>query len=341
MHFRLHGRLVETRLVGRCLEGNALGDPSERELLVYLPPGYDAGPRRYPTVMLLPGFAGNHRSMVAWAPWKRSTVEDFDDRVARGESAPAILVLPDATTRFGGSQFLDSPATGRYQSYLVEDVIPHVDATFRTLPEAAGRAVAGRSSGGFGALRLATDRPGIFSAVGAHAADASFDVTMRPMLTHAAIAFRRAGGFEAFARRVVDGGPRDAMEFDAVFTLAASGAYAPEPDAPYPFCACPVDPETGRLFEAVFARWRAHDPLSRIADAHDALRSLRYAIVDAGDRDEHGLQLAAREIANALAAAGVRTEHEEFEGGHRGTSWRYGSTLPRLVSALSPTAPRG
>ncbi|MCB9612220.1 MAG: hypothetical protein H6722_07190 [Sandaracinus sp.] len=336
MHFRLHGRLVESRLPGRCLEGNALGDPAERDVLVYLPPGHDEGTRRYPTVMLLPGFAATHRSMVAWSPWKRSTVEVFDDQIARGETAPAILVMPDATTRFGGSQFLDSPATGNYQSYLVDEVVPHVDATFRTIAEASGRGVAGRSSGGFGALRLATDRPGTFAAIGAHAADASFDVTMRPMLTHAAIAIGRAGGLEAFARRVVDGGPRDAMEFDAIFTLAASCAYAPDGDAPYPHCALPFDVRTGRIDEGAFARWRAHDPLERIAVSHEALRSLRYAIVDAGDRDEHGLQLAAREVAEALRAANVEVEHDEFEGGHRGTAWRYALTLPKLVAALTP-----
>lgn len=335
MHFRLHGRLVETRVAGRCLEGNRLGDPAERDLLVYLPPDHDASTRRYPVVMLLPGFAATHRSMVAWTPWKRSTIEALDDQIVRGECAPAIVVMPDSTTRFGGSQFLDSPVTGRHQSYLAEEIVAHVDATFRTIADASGRAVAGRSSGGFGALRLVTDRPGVFSAIGAHAADASFDVTMRPMLTHAAIAIGRAGGVEPFARRVVDGGPRDAMEFDALFTLAASTAYTPELDAPYPHCAWPVDPGTGRVDEAVFERWRAHDPLTRIAASHDALRALRYAIVDAGERDEHGLQLAAREVASALRAASVLVDHEEFDGGHRGTSWRYSLTLPKLVAALA------
>jgi enterochelin esterase family protein len=335
MHFRLHGRLVETRVAGRMLAGNLLGDPSERDLLVYLPPDYDTSQRRYPVVTLLPGFAATHRSMVAWTPWKRSTIEALDDQIVRGECPPTIVAMPDSTTRFGGSQFLDSPVTGQHQSYLAEEIVAHVDTTFRTIADSSGRAVAGRSSGGFGALRLATDRPGVFSAIGAHAADASFDVTMRPMLTHAAIAIGRAGGVEAFARRVTDGGPRDAMEFDAIFTLAASTAYAPEPDAPYPHCAWPVDPQTGRIDEAVFDRWRAHDPLIRIAASHDALGALRYAIVDAGDRDEHGLQLAARELASALRGAGVNVEHEEFEGGHRGTSWRYSLTLPKLVATLA------
>ncbi|MBX3248191.1 MAG: alpha/beta hydrolase [Myxococcales bacterium] len=318
--------------MSRCLKGNALGDPHVRDVLVYLPPGYDDDDRRYPTLTMLPGFAANHRSIVQWSPWKPNTIERFDAQIAAGESAPAIVVMPDCTTRWGGSQFLDSPATGAYQTYLVEEVVPHVDATFRTLPDARG--VVGRSSGGFGALRLALDRPGVFAAIASHAGDAAFEVTMRPMLTHAAIAVGRAGGLEAFAARVVDGGPRDAMEFDAIFMLAASAAYAPEPTAPSPHCAFPVDPATGLVEPDTWARWTAHDPLVRIPTHHDALRALRFAFVDAGDRDEHGLQLAARRLAAALAEAGVRTVHEEHEGGHRGTSWRYEVSLPRLVAEL-------
>ncbi|MCU0673608.1 MAG: alpha/beta hydrolase-fold protein [Myxococcota bacterium] len=123
MHFRLHGRLVETRVAGRSLAGNLLGDPAERDLLVYLPPDYDTSQRRYPVVMLLPGFAATHRSMVAWTPWKRSTIEALDDQIVRGECAPTIVAMPDSTTRFGGSQFLDSPVTGRHQSYLAEEIV--------------------------------------------------------------------------------------------------------------------------------------------------------------------------------------------------------------------------
>ncbi|HJL50142.1 MAG TPA: alpha/beta hydrolase-fold protein, partial [Polyangiaceae bacterium LLY-WYZ-15_(1-7)] len=245
----LHGRIVESRLESAVLKDNPLGDPHVRDVLVYLPPGYDEGDARYPTVTMLPGFAATHRSVLGFSPWKPNTVERFDAQIVAGECPPAILVLPDCMTRWGGSQFVDSAATGAYQTYLAEEVLPHVDATFRTIPKREARAVVGRSSGGFGALRLGLDRPDVVAVVGSHAGDAAFDVSMRPMLLPAAIAIAAAGGLEAFAERVVDGGPRGGMEFDGVFVLASSAAYAPEPAAPAPHCALPMDLRTSELLE--------------------------------------------------------------------------------------------
>jgi enterochelin esterase family protein len=330
----VHGRVVESRLESRVLRGNRLGDPHVRDLLVYLPPGYDPAGPRLPSVLVLPGFAANHRSIVGFDPWKPNTVEAFDAQIVAGESPPALLVLPDCVTRWGGSQFLDSAATGAYQTYLADEVIPHVDRTFRTIPAREGRAVVGKSSGGFGALRLGMDRPELVSAIGSHAGDAAFEITMRPLLTTAAIAMAKAGGLGAFAERVVQGGPRGAMEFDAVFVLAASAAYAPEPSNDPPFCALPVDLATGELVPEVWARWLAHDPL-RLVDARaDALRSMRAVYLDAGDVDEHGLCFAARALEASLAKHGAPVVRHEFEGGHRGTSGRYAVSLPFLIEAL-------
>ncbi len=330
----MHGTVVTTRLSSRLLRGNVLGDPADRDVLVYLPPGYDEGARRYPTVMMLPGYASTHRSIVRFNPWRPNPVERFDALVAAGTSAPALLVLPDAMTRWGGSQFLDSPATGAYQSYLADEVIPHVDATFRTVPRAEGRAVVGTSSGGFGALRLVMDRPGLFAAAGSHAGDAAFEVSMRPMLTTAAIAFDRAGSPSAFAERIGETGPLGATDFDGIFVLAAAAAYSPAPDAPPPHLELPFDPATAELRPDVWTRWLAHDPLRRVDTSADALRALRLVHIDAGDRDEHGLHFAARLLATALGRIGATVVHEEFEGGHRGTGHRYAISLPRLVGVL-------
>ncbi len=337
----MHGRIVETRIESRLLRGNPLGDPHVRDLLAYLPPGYDEGSARYPVVIVLPGFASNHRSIVGYDAWKPNAVELYDALVADGRARPAILAMPDCTTRFGGSQFLDSPATGPYQTYLAEEVIAHVDATFRTIPSREARAVVGKSSGGFGALRLAMDRPDVVAAVGSHAGDAAFEVSMRPLLTTAAIVVGRAGGLAAFAERIADGGPKGSMEFDAVFVLAASAAYSPEPGAPPPHVALPVDPASGALVPDVWARWLDHDPLVRLRDradglAADGMRRMRAVYLDAGSGDEHGLAFAARALAEALRSRGIAVRHEEFEGGHRGTAHRYATSLPHLVGALAP-----
>jgi enterochelin esterase-like enzyme len=331
----MHGRIETLRFESRCLRDNPLGDPHERDIHVYVPPGYDDDDRRYPAVMVLPGFGSTHRSVLGFRPFEPNPVEHFDQLVTDGASPPALLVLPDAMNRWGGSQYLDSPATGPYQTYLADEVLPEVDRHFRTIAGREGRAVVGKSSGGFGALRLAMDRPDCVAAVASHAGDALFEVSMRPVLTTAAIAFERAGGVGVFAERVVRGGPRSATEFDGVLVLACAAAYSPEPGTPAPSCALPFDAVTAEPLPEVWERWLSHDPVTRLEGARDALRTMRLVYLDAGDHDEHGLHFAARVLRDGLRRLGARVHHEEFEGGHRGTGWRYGESLPRLIRALN------
>ncbi|MEM9070475.1 MAG: alpha/beta hydrolase-fold protein [Myxococcota bacterium] len=331
----LQGRVVASRLESKLLVGNRLGDPHARDVLVYLPPGYDESTKRYPTVTLLTGYASTHQNVLGFSPWKPNTLEAFEAQVLKGDAAPAILVLPDCMTRWGGSQFVDSAATGPYQSYLADEVFPHVDANFRTIPKREARAVAGRSSGGFGALRLGMDRPDVVCALGSHAGDAAFDISMRPMLTRAAIAIDRAGGVEAFCERMDNGGPRGGFDFDAIFVLASSAAYAPEPETPVPHCVLPFDLRTAAIDDDAWGRWLAHDPLVRIPDHAGALTQMKQIFLDAGNRDEHGLHFAARLLYDALRDVGAPVHFEEFDGGHRGTSYRYEVSLPLLVDTLA------
>lgn len=328
----MQGRIIRTPLESQCLRDNPLGDPHQRELYVYLPPQYQKD-ERFPVVMMLAGFGSTHHSIAAWSPWKPNTVELFDRLVTEGRCKPAILVLPDCFNRWGGSQFIDSDGSGRYQSHLADEVFPFVDAEFRTIPHREARAVVGRSSGGFGALRLGMDRPDVVSVIGSHAGDSAFEITMRPMLTTAAIAFDLAGGVQAFAQEVPESGPQNATEFDAIFVLASSAAYSPSTES-FPYADLPMNTATGELRQDVWNRWLEHDPLVRIEASTAALRKMSLIYIDAGDRDEHGLHFAARMMKDALVQHGAPVHHEEYEGGHRGTSWRYEVSLPQIVDAL-------
>ena len=331
----MHGRIERKRFTSTCLQGNPLDDPHERDVYVYVPEATPSG-RRFPVILLLPGYGSNHLSILSYSPWEKNTVERFDQQVAAGESPPAILVLPDCMTRWGGSQFIDSVGTGRYQTYLADEVIPQVDQHFPTIPTREARAAAGRSSGGFGALRLALDRPELISAVASHAGDAAFEVSMRPMFTSAAIGFERAGGLAAFAERLPQGGPRNAPEFDAAFVLAASAAYSPEPAEPLGFV-LPIDWQTAVLDEKVFARWLRFDPVELCGEEpyRSALRGQRLIFLDAGTRDEYYLDIAARQLAARLTSLGAPVVHEEFDDGHMNTAYRFDRSLPLLARALT------
>lgn len=329
----MHGRIVHLHVDSLALRDNPLGDPARRELYAYLPPSYD-GMRRFPVVYLLAAFGGDGRSFLDGSPWKPSVVDRLDAQMVRGECREAVLVMPDASTRWGGSQYLDSPAMGRYQTHLVEELVPFVDRELRTVPAAEGRAIAGRSSGGFGALRVCIDRPGSFGAMASHAGDAAFDLSLRPMITSAAICAMRSGSRAALIEALRLRGPTLPLEHDAVFVVACAAAYAGQENLPFPHFDWPFDEESGLVDEAVYARMKAHDPIERLKVTTGDLGGLALAFVDAGNADEHALAFAARSLAERLSGLGILVRHELHEGGHRGTSYRFEVSLPCLLAAL-------
>ena len=142
------GRLDDHFFESEALKENALGDPHVRPLWVYVPPGYDDEPeRRYSSIYLIQGLTGQLDMWRNRAAFRKNPPELMDELFASGGAPPAVLVWVDAWTSLGGSQFLDSPGTGRYHTYLCDEIVPWVDARYRTLADAAHRGIAGKSSG--------------------------------------------------------------------------------------------------------------------------------------------------------------------------------------------------
>lgn len=178
--------IVSTRIEGSQLAGNLLGDPAERDLYLYLPQGYEVSDARYPTAYLLHPLGASAETTVfpendgvRWSP----SLEDVLDPVfGRMGVPPMIVVVPDGTCRYGCGQWVDSPVTGNFESYILHDVVPYVDATYRTIPGAASRGCFGFSSGGFGSWNIVSRNPDVFSAMGVLSADSWLDMTHKVML---------------------------------------------------------------------------------------------------------------------------------------------------------------
>ena len=183
----LAGQLEERVIVSELLRDNPLGDPHERPLWVYLPPGYHDDPgRRYPVVYVIQGYTGYLTMWRNRIPFRQPFPELADAMFARAEAPPALVVYADAWTSYGGSQFVDSPGTGRYHSYLCDEVVPWVDGRYRTLAEPAHRAIMGKSSGGFGAMITPMLRPDLFGALATHAGDTLYEHSYIPAFAKAA-----------------------------------------------------------------------------------------------------------------------------------------------------------
>ena len=327
------GRVEMHEFESRVLRGNPAGDPHVRRVPVWLPPSYDREPaRRYPVIFVLTGFTGRGRMLLNDGAWSPALDDRLDALVARG-CGEAIVVMPDCLTRFGGSQYVNSTATGRYADHLVDELVPWADATFRTRGTRAARGVAGKSSGGFGALTLGMTRPDVFAAVACHSGDMLFDYCYRVDLPKACSVLQEAGGarafLEAFERRLQKG--KD--DFLALNILAMAACYSPDPAAELGV-ALPFDLATGAFRGDVWARWLAFDPLLRLEERAGALRSLKLLYLDCGTKDEFHLHHGARQFAAALRRLGIAHRHEEFDDGHMNVTYRYDTSLPLLAGAL-------
>jgi Putative esterase len=334
----LAGRIEEHVVTSELLRGNPLGDPYERPLLVYLPPGYDDEPQHdYPAVYVIQGFSGNVTMWQNRSPWRQPFPENADALFARGEAPPAIVVYVDAWTRYGGSQFVDSPGTGRYHSYLCDEIVPWVDARYRTRAEPAARAIMGKSSGGFGAMITPMLRPDLFGALATHAGDALYEYCYIPGFATAVRQLRRYGGdiwrwWEDFNSRVAFTREED-MSLAGLLGVAACFSAHADGSVDLPF-----DPATGVIRPAVWQRWLDWDPV-RMAPAYaETLRGLRAIWVDAGARDEFNLDLGASAFRACLADIGVSDDvvhFELFEAGHAGIDYRYPMSLAWLCSRMT------
>ncbi len=332
------GRFDEHEFESAALRGNALGDPWRRPLWVYVPPGYDedAG-RRFPSVYVIQGLTGQVDMWRNRSAMRRNVPELLDDLFLRREAPPCVLVFVDCWTSLGGSQFLDSPGTGRYHAYLCDEVVPWVDARYRTLASRDHRGIAGKSSGGYGAMVTPMLRPDLFGGFATHAGDALFEACYLPEFREVARALRDeyAGSYDRFWAEFRSR-PAFAKKSDGVLLNAwcMAACYSTDPDGTVRL---PFDVATGALVEEVWRRWLAWDPVRMVPGHAEALRSMRAIWVDAGKRDEFHLDLGAEAFRRALAAVGVTdVRFELFDGTHAAIEYRYPLAIRHLAERLSP-----
>ena len=332
------GRFDEQLFESDALRGNALGDPHERPLWVYVPPGYDEEPeRRYPSVYVIQGLTGQIDSWRNRAAFRRNFPELADELFAAGEAPPCILVWVDAWTSLGGSQFLDSPGTGRYHTYLCDEIVPWVDERYRTLAAPEHRGISGKSSGGYGAMVTPMLRPDLFGGLATHAGDALFEACYLPEFRDSARALRDhyEGSFDKFWE---DFRSRPAFTKESDGHLlndwCMAACYSADDDGTVRL---PFDPDTAELIPDVWERWLAWDPVRMVPKHAEALRGMRAIYIDAGRRDEWYLDLGAEAFRRSLAELGATdVQFELFDGGHGGIEYRYPLALAWLAERLAP-----
>ncbi|MDR1530440.1 MAG: hypothetical protein LBS40_08640 [Burkholderiales bacterium] len=356
--YRKSGTLIVTEHRSEVLADNPLGDPVWRKITVWLPPSYaSAKNRHYPALYSLAGFMSAGPAQVGW----RGFDENIPERVARlihkKKMGEAVIVFPDCFTSLGGNQYINSSAIGRYADYLVKEVVPFVDRTFRTLAARDHRGLFGHSSGGYGALAHAMLYPRIWGAAASHAGDMGFENCYLPGWSRTLTVLSqyrnppyregksKAPMLLAATKRGIDDGRvrsflmamrKKSPSFDeghALMDVAMAATYDPDPDAPNGF-RLPFNLETGELLNERWRCWQRRDPVRMVGRYAAALRSLRALYFDCGWRDQYHMHYGARQFAQALDKHSVPHIYEIFDGTHSHTAYRYDVSLPILYKAL-------
>ena len=338
----LRGKLEELEIASRALEGNPLGDPHVRPLWVYTPPSYHAqATQRLPVIYLIQGLTGQVDMWRNRASFRPNVIELVDGLFGDGKAPPCLVVMVDAWTSLGGSQYLDSPGTGNYMTYLCDDVVSFIDARYRTKADRVHRALTGKSSGGYGAMVVPMLRPDVFGALATHAGDALFEVCYAKSFGDTVRALRNdyGGSYEKFW---ADFRTRPALSRSGDMTLVndycMAACYSADPDGTVRM---PIDLATGERIPEVWNRWLALDPvyMARKPEYQKALKSMRGIYIDCGRRDEYMLDLGAEAFRRELDKMGLHKDHdyffELFDATHAAIEYRYPIAMKYLAERMS------
>ena len=306
------GTLVRDTVRSEALRRNRLGDPADRAVAVYLPPSYAASPRRrYPVVYLLHGFDGDPDQ---WTGERMRLPQAMDSLVAAGAVREMIVVMPDGRNAFGGSFFANSVSTGRWEDFLVRDVVREVDRRYRTIRSPRARGIGGWSMGGHAALRVGARHPEVFGAVYAQSpcclgglwADFAADTPAGAKLWTEAASARE--------RERVDGAGFHARLALAIAALASPDSAHPKWGMLLPY---QEGPEGLYWTPPIHDRWSVVSPELLVARHRSGFARLGAIAFDAGTEDAfRHIPGSTQALAAALVREGIDHTFQLYPGTH-------------------------
>ncbi|MCX7553842.1 alpha/beta hydrolase-fold protein [Marinicella sp. S1101] len=330
------GCIQQLEITSECLKGNPLGDPHVRQVPVYLPHAYDACDAdengSYPVMYYLAAYTNSGQGVVEWRAFGESIPERLDRMIHEQKMGPTVVVFPECFTRLGGNQYLDSPAMGAYASHIHDELIPLVESTYAVKKGASHRAVLGKSSGGFAAIRFAMDFPGQWGAIANHSGDAGFDLLyQRDFPAVADILAQFNGDIEKFIKRFWKAKKVMGSHILAMMHLCMAATYDGEDanDVKLPF-----DLDTCELDAVRWQKWLAHDPVNRVTQSVTALQQLNGLYMDCGFRDQYYIHYGMRQLSKKLEKAQIEHTYTEFNGTHSGIDYRLDESLPYLYEKI-------
>jgi enterochelin esterase-like enzyme len=326
------GEVRRIAVDSQALRGNPLGDPHQRSVDVYLPPGYKPW-TKVPLLVDLAGFTGSGLGHTNWRAFTENVPERLDRLIASGGMGPVAVAFPDCYTRLGGNQYINSAGTGAYADFLIQEVVPQVETTFGCGGQGR-RGLFGKSSGGYGAIVHGMLHADFWSAVACHSGDMAFElIYLHDMPSTLNVLARHGRSVEAFIRHFEAQKKPSDKETHALMILAMAATYDPDPRQ-FLSIRLPVDLETCELIPERWALWTRWDPLVLAETRTAELKKLKGLFIDCGVEDQYHLHYGARRLSRLLASNGVAHSFEEFNDNHSSIDYRMDTSLPFLEKAL-------
>ncbi|WP_337861071.1 alpha/beta hydrolase-fold protein [Ferroplasma sp.] len=312
----LQAELVEIK--SKALKNNALGDPEERKILVFHPE--EIVPDS-PLLIELAGLNGtpklnNRFSQVLNKLYKKDLLGN------------AVIINPDFSTKYHVNQYINSPAAGNYEDFIIKEIIPFISEKFNT----GKTALFGKSSGGFGSYELAAKNPEVINGFADHFGDSGFEYVYIPDIP---VAYRELHNKD-IKEYLKEKSTKEDLTDDEIRTLNIIGmsafySYNNGKDAGFDL---PFDLDTGMFREDIWKKWSEYDPVKSVDSYINNLKKLNAIYLDVGTKDEYSLYMGIRSLHKKMENNNIDHEYKEFNGGHFYNTSRYEESLPFLAKKL-------
>jgi S-formylglutathione hydrolase len=307
------GTVERIKVHGASLEGSLLGDSPDRDVAVFLPPSYKSSSgKRYPVVYMLHGFTdnvgqwwGDVKHFVNVPEAIRQALGDggAGSGGAGGGTSEMILVMPNAFTRYAGSFYSSSAATGDWETFVSKELVAYIDKNYRTLAAAKSRGLFGHSMGGYGAIRIGMRHPDVFSSVYAMSACCLTPPSSTPADPKRVERMRAITEPDQVAK----------ADFGMKAFFATAAAWSPNPAKPPLYVDLPVQ-DDGQVRPEIIAKWSANAPLAMADQYIGNLKRLTALAFDVGDKDN--LAPGSLRLHELLDTYKVAHTYETYDGDH-------------------------
>lgn len=308
---------LETFVLSSKALTNKGGENPNRNVTVYLPPGYQQSSQKYPVIYYLHGFTGTNAISLHMK-------SILDEAINSHKIRPFIFVQADQYTLYQGSFYSNSELIGNWSDFLAIELVAEIDKRYRSIPHRDSRGLAGHSMGGYGAIKNGMLYPEVFSVV----------YGMSPGL----MAFVKEFGPNSNSFKELDR-IKTKEELDKTYypkvLVAVGRAWSPNPNKPPFYCDMPFTYEGDSLNvnQHILAKWHANMPVNMLDDYAENARKLKAIKLDWGRNDAPRFPQQNMAFSVKLENLGINHYAEEYIGDHVNKIWTRDG---RVLNALLP-----